>query len=136
MTRSRVQLGAYETELLERLWHAHPGGLSLDGCDGVALGNLVAIACAQTGSGGVAWITEDGLALWATRTVVWEPGDQCELLVGADWVLATVLRGEEWQPPVVLRARRGDMRVLIERDGREALVPANKLRPPVAAPSS
>lgn len=128
MTRLPLRLGPEETTLLGRLAASSPLALPRAECDGIALGNLVMIGCAHANALH-AWITEDGLALWATRTIVWEPGDQCELRVGADWVLATVLRGEEWQPPVVLRARRGGLRVLIERDGLEALVPANKLRP-------
>lgn len=68
MMTLRVKLGPDETDLLGRLAEANPGYLLRADCDSIALGNLAAIGCAGIGGKRV-WVSADGLALWATRTV-------------------------------------------------------------------
>jgi hypothetical protein len=67
VTTLRVRLGDDETALLERLVAAHPRPLRRIDCDGIAVGNLVAIGCA-TLAGPHVYVTASGVALWATRT--------------------------------------------------------------------
>lgn len=70
MTTFRVRLADDETALLERLVDAHPTPLLRADCDQIALGNLVAIGCANAGASGFrhAFVTAAGVALWETRT--------------------------------------------------------------------